>query len=289
MPPRRGTRPATRGQPRGRQPSRADSPESGGRYGEPVPVDLEINDLGDVEEPINIVLFGPSGVGKTALASGAPKPVYLSTEKGVISARQAGNPARVIQAKNWAHTHSGIKWAEANLVKGDWLIVDSITKMQQMMLDWVLETQVEQSSRRDLDLPEVQDHQKWQNMFRRFIDRIYNMPCNTIVIATSMERESKSGDDEVIPELMGGERWQQLSHYVCSQAGVVLYYSVTRDKDEDGNRQRYALAQASPPWMAKDRYTALGNGQYVYDGEYDQMGEWIKMIEASPAFLKSAI
>lgn len=290
MPPaRRGTRPASRGRgTRARQAAGTDSPESGGRYGEPAPVDIEINDLGAVDEPINILLYGPSGVGKTALASGAPSPIYLSTEKGVISARHTGNSARVIQAKNWPHTHSGIRWAEANLKRGDWFIVDSSTRMQQMMLAWVLETQVEQSSRRDLDLAEVQDHQKWQNMYRRFIDRIYDMPCNTITIATSMTREDRNGDDEVLPELMGGERWQQISHYMCSQAGVVLYYALAKEKDDDGMPVRYALAQPSPPYAAKDRYDALGFGQYVYYDEYDQMGQWIKLIEASPAYQKSA-
>jgi AAA domain len=279
--PRRGARPASRSGTR--RPPPADSPEAGGRYGEPDAVEVNIEELGQVEEPINVLLFGPPGHGKTRLAAGAPRSTFLTTEKGVVSAKGTGSTSKVIRAINWAHTNSGIKWAEANLVKGDWLIVDSATKMQQMMLTWILETQALQSSKRDVDLPEVQDHQKWQNMYRRFIDRIYDMPCNTITIATSMIREDKNGDDEVIPELMGGERWQQLSHYMGSQAGVVLYYAMSKTRDDEGYPLRYALAQPAPPYMAKDRYSALGSGQYVYDGDFGDMAKWIKLIEDAEA------
>lgn len=274
-PARRSARPASRS----RRAAPSDSPEAGGRYGEPEAVEIVLEELGSVVEPINILLYGPPGHGKTRLASSAPRATYLTTEKGVISAKRTGSNAKVIRATNWATTNSGIRWAEANLVKGDWLIVDSATKMQQMMLEWLLATQAAQSSKRDIDLPEVQDHQKWQNMFRRFMDRIYDMPCNTITIATSMIREDKNGDDEVIPELMGGDRWQQLSHYMCSQAGVVIYYAMAKQRDEEGYPLRYAVTQPSPPYTAKDRYDILGAGQYVFDGDVDDMAKWIKMIE----------
>jgi hypothetical protein len=282
--PARGTRP-TRGRPasRNRRAAPADSPENGGRYGEPASVEINLEDLASVEEPINVLLYGPSGHGKTVLASSAPRAKYLTTEKGVISAKRTGSQAKVWRATDWAHTLAGIKEAERTLVKGDWLIVDSATKMQQFMLTWILETQAEASSKRDVDLPEVQDHQKWQNMYRRFIDRIYDMPCNTITIATSMIREDKNGDDEVLPELMGGERWQQLSHYMCSQAGVVMYYAMAKHKDEEGFPLRYAVTQPAPPYAAKDRYNALGAGQYVYDEEFDAMARWIKLIEEAEA------
>jgi hypothetical protein len=236
-------------------------------------------EIGEVEEPINILIYGPSGHGKTRLAASAPRATFLTTEKGVISAKHTGSTARVWRAPDWAHCFAGIKKAEAELGKGDWLIVDSITMMQQLQLQWILETQAAQSARRDIDLPELQDHQKWQNQFVRFVARINNMPCNTITIATSMIREDKEGDDEVIPELMGGDRWQAISHYMCAQAGVVLYYALSKERDDEGNPRRYALAQPSPPWTAKDRYSALDFGQYVDHGDTTAMAEFIQLIE----------
>ena len=51
-------------------------------------VTIEVEDLADFAESINILLYGPSGHGKTVLAGGAPNAVFVSTEKGVIAARQ---------------------------------------------------------------------------------------------------------------------------------------------------------------------------------------------------------
>lgn len=267
--------------PRSRRPAAAQSStaEGSGRYGEPAPVEIEVTQIGEIEEPINIVIHGPSGTGKTRLAASAPRATFLTTERGVISAKHTGSTAQVWRAPTWGHAFAGIKKAEAELVKGDWLIVDSITKMQQLQLGWILESQAADNPRRDIDLAEIQDHQKWQRQFVRFIDRIYDMPCNTIVIATSMTREGKDGEDEVIPELIGGDRWQAISHYVCSQAGIVLYYSMAKEADKEGNPRRYALAQPSKGYMAKDRYSALGFGQYVEYGDTDAMAEFIEMIE----------
>lgn len=269
---------ATRKRTTRRTPTNA-SIESGGRYGEPEVVEIETEDIGQIEEPINIILFGPSGHGKTRLAASAPNATFLTTEKGVVSAKHTGSTAKVWRAPTWAHCFAGLRKAEQELTKKDWLIVDSATKMQQLQLQWILETQASQNSRRDVDLPEVQDHQKWQNQFRRFIDKIYDMECNTITIATSMIREDRNGDDEVIPELMGGDRWQALSHYMCSQAGVVLYYAISKERDEEGNPRRYALAQPAPPYAAKDRYSALGFGQYVEHGDTTAMAEFIDLIQ----------
>lgn len=270
------TRRRTSSAPKG---AKAGTQESGGRYGEPEVVEIITEEIGEVQEPINILLYGPSGHGKTRLAAGTPRSTFLTTEKGVVSAKHTGSTAKVWRAPTWAHCFAGIKKAEQELKRGDWLIVDSATKMQQLQLQWILETQASMSARRDIDLPEVQDHQKWQNQFRRFIDRIYDMECNTITIATSMFREDRNGDDEVIPELMGGDRWQALSHYMCSQAGVVLYYAMSKERDDEGNPLRYALAQPAPPYAAKDRYSALGFGQYVGLDDNEAMGEWIEWIE----------
>jgi hypothetical protein len=253
--------------------------EAAGRYGEPEIVDITVEEIGQVKEPINILLYGPSGHGKTRLAASAPRATFLTTEKGVVSAKHTGSTAKVWRAPTWAHCFAGIKKAEAELGENEWLIVDSITKMQRLQLRWITESQAAYNARRDIDLPEIQDHQKWQNQFTRFIDKIYDMPCNTIVIATSMIREDRNGDDEVIPELAGSENWQAISHYMCQQAGVVLYYRVAKEKDDDGNSVRYALAQPSPPYVAKDRYSALGPGQYVDHGDTTAMAEFIEMIK----------
>jgi hypothetical protein len=246
-------------------------------------VTIDIEDLAEYDETINIVLYGPNGHGKTVLAAGAPNATFLTTEKGVVSAKRAGQKARVMKAFDWEHVEAGLLRAGQELGPEDWLVVDSITKMQRLQIEWILRKQNESNSSRDLDIPALQDHQKWQNQFMRFIDRIYDGPYNSIVIAHHMTREDEEGDPEVMPALQGGASWEKISRYVCSQAGVVLYYAISKKAglDTEGNPIRRALAQPAPPYIAKDRYAALDRYQDVFDGEFEAMAEFIEMIKDS--------
>jgi hypothetical protein len=113
----------------------------------------------------------------------------------------------------------------------------------------------------------------------RFIDRIYDAPYNSIVVAQSMIRTDSDGDDQVLPALVGGQSWVDISHYMCAQADVVLYYGISATASErEGRTIRRALAQPEPPYFAKDRYDVLGKWQDVEEGDTTAMAEMIELI-----------
>jgi hypothetical protein len=241
-------------------------------------VNIEIEDLYEHKEPLNIVIYGPSGAGKTSLASAAPNATFLSTESGVVAAKVAGSQAKLMRARTWSHCIAGINKAEELLGEEDFLIVDSITKMQRLQIRGLLQYQNAMNGARDLDIPGLKDHQKWQNQFVRFIDQIFAAPYNSILIAGSMTREDSNGDDETIPMLIGGERWLDISKYICHEADVVLYYNVSSTASTDEITIRRALAQSYPPYFAKDRYDALGKYWDVEEYDYSQMAAMIDAI-----------
>jgi hypothetical protein len=241
-------------------------------------VDIEIEELTSFNESSNILIYGPSGHGKTSLTGGAPNSTFLSTESGVIAAKRSGSQAKLMRATDWEHCIAGIVKAEQTMGPEDWLIVDSITKMQRLQLRGILKYQNALKSTRDLDIPGLQDHQKWQNQFMRFLDRIYDAPFNSIIVAQSMVRDDQEGEEQVLPALVGGDRWVDIAHYMCAQADVVGYYAITNRTDPPSRR---ALFQPSPPYFAKDRYDALGRYQDVADGDYTAMAEFIEMIKDS--------
>jgi hypothetical protein len=247
-------------------------------------VDIELEDLSDHNESINILLYGPSGHGKTVLAGGAPNATFLSTESGVVAAQRAGSKARLMRAMDWEHCVAGIAKAEQTMGPEDWLIVDSVSKMQRLQIRGILKYQNALKSTRDLDIPGLADHQKWQNQFMRFLDKIYDAPFNSIIIAQSMVRNDQEGEEQVLPLLVGGDRWVDIAHYMCAQADVVLYYALTARTDPASRR---LLAQPSPPYFAKDRYNALGRWQDVVDGDYTAMAEFIQMFQGTYGELDS--
>lgn len=240
-------------------------------------VEIEIEELSSFTESINILLYGPSGHGKTVLAGGAPNATFLSTEKGVVSAQRAGSKAKLMRAPDWEHVLAALAKAEQTLGPDDWLIVDSITKMQVLMIRWILRVAREEKPDRDLDIPAIQDHQKWQNMFLRFIDRIIDAPYNSILVATAMYKTDEEGEDIVLPALTGKD--YAISAYCCAQADAVWYYAVRPQKNPADPMIRRVLCQPYPPYFAKDRYNAMGRRQDVGEGDYNAMAEFIDMIK----------
>jgi hypothetical protein len=274
--------------PRGQRRTRAGSqaPQStkarqgGGKASAERPViQIQAEELAGFNETKNILLYGNSGVGKTVLAGGAPNATFLSTEKGVVSAQRSGSKAKLIRAPDWDHVEAGLDWADENMGLEDWLIIDSVSKMQTLLLRWWLTLQHEERDQ-DLDVPQIQDHQKWQNMYMRFWDRIIDSKYNTILISTAMHKEDPDGETLVMPAITGKD--YTISAYCCAQADAVFYYQVGKSKGKgDDNPTRYVLTETKPPYFAKNRYLGtLPRFVPVEFGDYDAMAWMIGQMSA---------
>jgi hypothetical protein len=248
-------------------------------------VEIKVENLAEsgAKATKNILIHGPSGHGKTLLAGGAADGSrgvwFLSTEtEGVASARAVGSQAQLIRAPDWEHAVGGVKWAEQNLTVDDWFVIDTGTKMQELYMRWILQRENDINPQRDLDIPAIQNHQKYQNGFKRWCDRLIDGLFNVIFITTSMSVDDAEGEQRVIPHLLGKKG--EISDYVSAQFSVALYYAVARESREmRGAVVRRALAQPYPPWYAKDRYMALGKFWDVEEGNYFAMSEMIQAIE----------
>jgi len=247
-------------------------------------VEIVVESLGSSGQnaPKNILIHGPSGHGKTLLAGGAfngdRAGVFLSTEvEGIASARAVGSQAELIRCPDWEHAIGGVRWAERELGPEDWLVVDSGTIMQEMYMQWILDTENKLNPSRDLDIPAIQNHQKYQNGFKRWARRLISAQFNLIFITTSMAVDD--GEDELIVPLLLGKKGE-ISSAISSQFSVAIYYAVARESREmTGPVTRRALCQPYPPWYAKDRYRALGKFWDVPEDDYWQMARMIEAIE----------
>lgn len=234
-------------------------------------IQIQPEELSSFNESVNIMLYGNSGVGKTVLAGGAPNAYFLSTEKGAISAQRTGSKAGLLRAPDWDHVEAALDWADENLDSSNWLIIDSVSKMQVLMLRWILSNEHEERDA-DLDVPQIQHHQKWQNMFMRFTDRIVDAKYNAIFIATAMHRDDPDGESLVLPAITGKD--YTISAYVCAQMTCVFYYGVGRKSGKDDPTVRRLLTETYPPYFAKDWSNSLPRWIDIEDGEYDAM-PWI--------------
>jgi hypothetical protein len=240
-------------------------------------VDIAVEDLWKHDESKNIGIYGPSGHGKTTMVAGAPNATFLSTEKGVIAARRTGSSAKVIRATDWPTCVAAVNYAEEKMGRDEWFIVDSGSKMQKLYLRWMMGRIHALNPARDLDIPAIQDHQKWQNGFTRWVDKIIDGPYNSIFVFNYMIREDDDGDDMYMPALVG--KGYEISSYVTSQLDAIGYMAVSKIASTEEETIRRVLWQPYPPYIAKDRYRALGKWQDIHEGEFGVMGEFIEMID----------
>ena len=266
---------------RGARPQRAHTQRASTARPNRPKVVVKDEDLQDFNESINICLYGNSGVGKTVLAGAAPNATYLTTEKGVTSAKRAGHSARVWRAPTWEHVEVALDRADNELTSDDWLLVDSGTKMQILLHRWWLGRQHEENESRDLDIPQIQDYQKFQNMYLRFWSRIVDAHYNSIIICTAMNNEDPEGESIVLPFVVG--KGYAISSACCAEMDMVLYYGVARQNDKQAPTIRRLLAETYPPWFAKDRYMVLPRWTDVEEGDFTILADIIDdVLEISP-------
>lgn len=239
--------------------------------------------LADFNESYNWCIYGDSGVGKTVFASFAPRGYILSTEKGVMSAKRVGSTAQLLRAPTWDHVEASILWADKNLGPKDVLIVDSVSKMQELLIRWWLGIQHEENEARDLDIPQLQDHQKWQRMFLRFVNHIIDAPYNSIFVATSMRKEDEEGDDLVLPNIVGKD--YAIAQNFCAEMDIVSCLRVKKRSNIDDPRESMLINDTMPPYFGKDRFNVLPRWETIPDGKeedgsYDLIIDMIQDILA---------
>ena len=239
-------------------------------------ITVKVEDLSDFNESFNWCVYGDSGVGKTVFASFAPRGYILSTEKGVISAKRVGSTSKLLRAPDWDHVEASIEWADKHLTEADVLIVDSVSKMQELVIRWWLGIQHAENEARDEDIPQLQDHQKWQRMFLRFVNHLIDAKYNTIFVATAMRKEDEEGDDLVLPNIVGKD--YAIAQNFCADMDIVSCLRVKKRSNIDDPREGILINDTFPPYFAKDRFNVLPRWETIPDGEGEEEGSRYDLI-----------
>lgn len=254
-------------------------------------------DLQDTSDVHNLLVYGDSGCGKTVFAGSADKVAFISIESGTVSAKLHGSTAKVWPVKKWDDLTDAYNYLEKELEDNpgrfDWIVVDSLTRMQQLALRAILDDVVAENGSRDLDIPAIQDHQKWQNMFKRFVLAFCDLPVNTVFTALSLQAEDEEGEPFLTPDILG--KGYQISQYVCSLMSAYGYMKVqrvpkldaegkaiTKDGKKVSKIARRIIWQDNGLIRAKSRYPALT--PYTQD---KTLAEVAQLIE-QPAVKKTA-
>ena len=214
----------------------------------------------------NWLIYAPSGVGKTVLAGTAPKALFLTVEAaGTESAKALGSQADEWVCDSWAELQNAYTWLkEGGYSEYEWVILDSISEMQELCWKDQLEGANSSNSSRSLFQPAIQDYPVVDNKIKRLVDSFNRMPINVLYTAQQMalDTEDSDGDDiiMVLPLVGRSKGGAPLSNLICGKVTLIGLLTIKQD-DEDEVRRLWV--HGGERWIAKDRHDTFG--KYIED------------------------
>lgn len=181
--------------------------------------------LEDEQAFSNIMIYGRPGVGKSVTAGSDDRVLIIAPEdNGTVSAKRFGRS----KAIKWKiNTWDDIEGAYNKLydladshgpLPFNWISIDSLTHMQRLAMRGILDKAVEKNPERDPDIPQLQEWQKYYEMFRRFVLAFNDIPVNVLYTAGVRTETDEEGNDYLVPDIKGKgtELSQDIASYMTS-------------------------------------------------------------------------
>lgn len=130
--------------------------------------------------PINMIVYGDGGVGKTSFASTAPKPLLLDLEGGAKYFGLRGINIDVVTIDSWAEADDVISYAKKNGYET--LVVDPIGELMALLRRYMESLKDSKLNQRDGSPTAAGWGYMKQNM-RNFLRKLRDAGIHTIVIA----------------------------------------------------------------------------------------------------------
>jgi hypothetical protein len=244
--------------------------------------------LQEEDEFCNLLIYADSGVGKTVFAGSDDDVLFIAPEdNGTVSAKRFGSTARKWKIHGWNDISEAYKWLSSlDTIPFNWVVLDSLTEMQDMAMRQILQEGVEINPGRDPDVPQLQDWIPYQNRFMRMVKSFNDLQVNMLYTALQMDEENEDGDKVVLPMLQG--KGTQYSKKVCGTMTSFGHMKVARRKGEiiDGEQQyeEYRVIQwkASKTVMAKDRTRTLEPRTIIGEGKLGGLKDVRELLESGP-------
>lgn len=208
---------------------------------------------------VNVLVHGDSGVGKTVFAGSGrgrgEKDLIIAVEKnGTISAARSGSKANVIQVSTLDEFYEIITAIEDEPDRFEWVTVDSITKLQDLIWSHILDEATGKNPSRSKFKKELQEYGEAQERLKEIVERLNNSDANILWTAVSDLATDENGNEFKMPSIHGKQG--ALAAWICAQMDTVIYLSVVAR--QNGKLGRLFQFDKTPEAYAKDRLQTFG-------------------------------
>jgi hypothetical protein len=249
----------------------------------------EIIDLQDEDEYHNILIYADSGVGKTVFAGSDDDVLFIAPEdNGTISAKRFGSTAKKWKINGWSDIQGAYDWLyQQDPIPFNWVVLDSLTEMQQMCMRQILDEGIRVNPGRDPDVPQLQDWIPYFEKFKRLVKSFNALPVNVLYTALQQDEENDEGDKVVLPMLQGkGTQYAKMCASWMTSFGHMRVQRRKTGNDDEGHPifEEYRVIQwrASKSVMAKDRTRCLEPRTIIGDGKLNGLRDVRQLLESGP-------
>lgn len=208
--------------------------------------------VSEVSTSVNMLLYGDSGVGKTVFAGSGRESgkndLIIDVEGGTLSAARSNSQANVIPATDYDTFVSIVEAIEKEPDRFEWVIVDSLTKLQDVIWNKILEEATAKNPSRSPYKRELQEYGEAQSRLKDLVERLKNSDANILFVALADTEIDEDGNNVRVPAIHGSQG--RVQAWVSAQMDVVAYLRVVQTKE--GN-VRVAHFNKTPEFYAKDR------------------------------------
>lgn len=216
---------------------------------------LNIERLAERDKHIKMLVYGESGVGKTVLASSAPRPILWIESEGGTNSIADPEGIDVIRVQSLETYREALRFLRSDEGKKyQTVVLDSFTETQASVLKEIMVAVSERDENRDEFTPQFQDYQRLVGVMREIVRGFRDLPMH--VVFTALTREDKddmTGRVTVRPRLSPA-----VANEIPGFMDVVGYLYMSTEKNgevEDGPMEihRNILLVPTGKYLAKVR------------------------------------
>lgn len=210
----------------------------------------------DTVESVNMMLYGDSGAGKTCFAGSGrdngKNDLIVAIEHGTVSTARLGSEANVLPIESWDQLMELVTAIEDEPDRFDWVIIDSLTKMQDLIWRDIVDKAVQKNPARSEFTKELQEYGEAQERLMNVVERLNGCDANIVYTALADLATDEESNEFKMPSLHG--RQGKIAAWVCAQMDLVGYISVIK---RDGKIHRKFQFNKTPEIFAKDRFSVF--------------------------------